>query len=185
MKELVAENLREAQQTQKQWYDKRARMMEFNVGDKVLLLLPTESKKLFARWQGPYKVVSRIGKVNYQVEMAGRRKPKRIFHVNMLRKFHSNDFVGFVQEDGVLEKEDVVWDDCCAEGLMLGEELSTAQCGEVQTLISKFSKVWSSVPGRTNKMMHPIETGSAPLFDNRCTGSLKLTRRKLWQKLRR
>ena len=73
MKELMAENLREAQQTQKQWYDKRARMMEFNVVDKVLLLLPTESKKLFARWQGPYKVVSRIGKVNCQVEMAGRR----------------------------------------------------------------------------------------------------------------
>ena len=80
----------------------------------------------------------------------------------MLRKFHSNDFVEFVQEDGVLEKEDVVWEDCCAEGLMLGEELSTAQCGEVQTLIRKFSKVWSSVPGRTNKIMHPIETGSAP-----------------------
>ena len=62
MKKLVADNLEKAQQEQKRW---KARSQEFSTGDKVLVFLPTESKKLFARWQGPYKVARKIGKVNY------------------------------------------------------------------------------------------------------------------------
>ncbi len=42
-----------------------------------------------------------------------------------------------------------------------GKELSVAQCGQVQTLIRKYSKVWSKVPGRTEKVAHSVETGSA------------------------
>ncbi len=93
MKELVADNLQDAQQTQKRWYDQKARTLEFEVGEQVLVLLPTDTKKLFARWQWSYKIVAKTGKVNYRVEMSGRRKPKRIFHVNMLRKYYSSEFV--------------------------------------------------------------------------------------------
>ncbi len=84
MSELVAENL---QSDQKRWYDKKARPQEFNSGEQVLVLLPTDTKKLFARWQGPYRVIKKIGKVNYLTE---RRKTKKIFHVNMLRQYHSS-----------------------------------------------------------------------------------------------
>ncbi len=68
---LVAENLQSAQEDQKRWYDKKARPQEFNSGEQVLVLLPTDTKKLFARWQG---VIKKIGKVNYQIEMTERRK---------------------------------------------------------------------------------------------------------------
>ena len=34
-----------------------------------MLVLPTESKKLFAHWRGSYKVFRKIGKVNYQVKL--------------------------------------------------------------------------------------------------------------------
>ncbi len=43
-------------------------MLEFEVGEQVLVLLPTESKKLFAQWQGPYKI---LAKTTYRVEMSG------------------------------------------------------------------------------------------------------------------
>ncbi len=135
-------------------------MLEFEVGEQVLVLLPTESKKLFARWQGPYKIVAKTGEVTYRVEMSGRRTPKQIFHVNMLRKYYSSDFVGFVQQGDTPEGEDVdVWEnDCSAEGMTTGKELSVAQCDQVQTLIKKYSK---KVPGRTEKIAHSVETGLA------------------------
>ena len=53
------------------------------------MLLPTSSNKLAAQWQGPYKVERRVGKVNYVVDMHDRRKRRRIFHISMLREFHS------------------------------------------------------------------------------------------------
>ena len=36
------------------FYDKRARSRKFDVGDKVLLLLPSESIKVLLQWDGPY-----------------------------------------------------------------------------------------------------------------------------------
>lgn len=40
--------MKEAQATQKLWYDKHARTREFQPGDKVLVLLPTSTNKLLA-----------------------------------------------------------------------------------------------------------------------------------------
>ena len=52
---LARENLEKVQIKQKTYYDKRARSRKFDVGDKVLLLLPTESNKLLLQWKGPYE----------------------------------------------------------------------------------------------------------------------------------
>lgn len=57
MSELVQQNLSKAQKQQKQWYDKNARARKFQPGQQVLVLLPTTTNKLFAQWQGPYKVL--------------------------------------------------------------------------------------------------------------------------------
>ena len=56
MSELVSENCKEAQMTQKRWYDQSARKREFTEGDQVLVLLPTVTNKLMVKWQGPYCV---------------------------------------------------------------------------------------------------------------------------------
>lgn len=72
MSTLTQANLKEAQTRQKSWYDKNARKREFKTGDQVLILLPTDTKKLQAQWQGPYEVTKRIGKVNYQVKLHDR-----------------------------------------------------------------------------------------------------------------
>ena len=65
MSELVQENLSKSQSQQKTWYDKKARVHEFQPGDLVLVLLPTSTSKLL---EGPYQIKRHMGKVTYVVD---------------------------------------------------------------------------------------------------------------------
>lgn len=65
MAKIVRENLTKVQQQQKRWYDRTAREREIRPDDQVLVLLPTSTNKLVAGWQGPYRVLRQVGKVNY------------------------------------------------------------------------------------------------------------------------
>ncbi|KAL5515899.1 hypothetical protein EMCRGX_G001144 [Ephydatia muelleri] len=49
MAELVKDNLEKAQETQKKWYNLNARERSFELGEKVLVLLPTSTNKLLAQ----------------------------------------------------------------------------------------------------------------------------------------
>ena len=97
--ELVHDNLDKAQKQQKAWYDQNARSRELTPGDDVLVLVPTSASKLFAQWQGPYKVVKKVGRVNYEISMPGRRKHKWVLHVNLLRRWYSSEDVCYLEED--------------------------------------------------------------------------------------
>ena len=68
---LALENLEKVQIKQKTYYDKRARSRKFDVGDKVLLLLPTESNKLLLQWKGPYEIVEVLNRMDYKVNVKG------------------------------------------------------------------------------------------------------------------
>ena len=89
MTDIVQENVANSQAQQKKWYDDKARFREFQVGEQVLVLLPTSSNKLLAQWQGPYQIVQWSGKVTYVVDMHDHRKRTRVLHVNMLKKFNT------------------------------------------------------------------------------------------------
>ena len=167
MTEIVKENLGRAQTKQKHWYDKAARLRQFKPGDQVLVLLPTETNKLLAGWQGPYQVVKRTGKVNYQIGMHDRRKRKRTFHVNMLREWHTpKNEAYFAQEVTDMNFEEVpVWN---GSGLTprvkptLGKQLSSVQRAELEHLLKHFSAdVIQDTPGRTTLIEHSIKTGDA------------------------
>ena len=106
MSELVQENMKKAQQKQKTWYDRNSREREFHPGDEVLVLLPTTTNKLLAQWQGPYRVLRRIGKVDYVIDMHDRRKRHRTFHVNMLRKWHEPAVSAFTAMEEVADEPD-------------------------------------------------------------------------------
>ena len=54
----------------------------------MLVLLPTRTEKLLAKWKGPYNVIRKVGKVNYELEMTDGRKGQKLFHVNMLKKWN-------------------------------------------------------------------------------------------------
>ena len=67
MTDHVHANLKASAVQQKKWYDRNARGRCFTAGDQVLVLLPSSTSKLTARWQGPYQVVKRVGEVNYLI----------------------------------------------------------------------------------------------------------------------
>lgn len=104
---LVRGNLEEARSQQKTWYDQNARERSFKEGDQVLVLLPTSAAKLEAQWQGPYKISKVVGRVNYLVHLHDKRKSKRIFHVNMLREWHSPLSNAYLTQAGEDEEEEI------------------------------------------------------------------------------
>ena len=69
--ELAMKNLQKVQGKQKVYYDRRAKPRSFKVGDKVLLLLPTDSNKLLLQWRGPFKIVEVLNHVDYRVNVNG------------------------------------------------------------------------------------------------------------------
>jgi hypothetical protein len=71
----------------KRWYDKYARNRVFKPGDKVLVFLPIPGHPLRARYFGPYEIESKLSDVNYVVKIPGRRKEKRVCHINMLKEY--------------------------------------------------------------------------------------------------
>lgn len=87
MTALAQEHMKTAQANQKTWYDKKARDRSFEPGQEVLLLLPTSDSKLLARWQGPYQITRRLGRVTYELFMPDKGKKHQHFHVNLLKEF--------------------------------------------------------------------------------------------------
>lgn len=85
---LAHQHMKAAQTKQKTWYDKNARERSLHPGQQVLLLLPTSDNKLLAKWQGPYEVTRRVGKLNYELYMPERKKKHQTFHVNLLKQYH-------------------------------------------------------------------------------------------------
>uniref|UniRef100_A0A8C5QCI0 Gypsy retrotransposon integrase-like protein 1 n=1 Tax=Leptobrachium leishanense TaxID=445787 RepID=A0A8C5QCI0_9ANUR len=70
----VYDNLKAAQSKQKQWYDRGARERVFEVGQKVLVLIPTRQNKLQAAWEDPFTILQRMNDVNYVVALDERGK---------------------------------------------------------------------------------------------------------------
>ena len=68
---LAQDNVRMLDIKQNAFYDKRARSRKFDVGDKVLLLLPSESNKVLLQWNGPYEVLEVVNAMNYKINVKG------------------------------------------------------------------------------------------------------------------
>ena len=81
---IALEELERSQSKNKRLYDRGAERRAFQVGDKVLILLPTDNNKLLLQWRGPF-VVERCGNGNnYGVEVNKRIKT---YHVHMLKPY--------------------------------------------------------------------------------------------------
>ena len=65
-----------------------AKKRVFQVGDKVLMLLPTDHNKLLMPWKGPFEVKRGNGGNNYQIEV---NKKIKMFH--MLKQYVERDNV--------------------------------------------------------------------------------------------
>ena len=66
----------------------KGREQKFDVGDKVLVLLPIAGHPLQAKYHGPYIVERKINDVDYIVSTPDRRKQRQLCHINMLKEYH-------------------------------------------------------------------------------------------------
>ena len=93
-------------------------MRRFQVGDKVLLLLPTDSNKLLLQWKGPFEVGELLNMVDYRIDVNG---VIGTYHDNILKQYverrsmtshclFANETVAEV--DGVDETDEYLLDGC-------------------------------------------------------------------------
>ena len=89
--EVAKENMKESQNRMKTRYDKGTKERKFSPGDKVLVFLPVTGRPLQARYFGPYVIEKKISDTDYIVLTPGRRKSKRLCHINMIKEYHERN----------------------------------------------------------------------------------------------
>ena len=164
MVEVVQENMEQAQKRQKQYYDRGTRGRDLEEGDQVLVLLPTRTNKLKLEWVGPYRVTRKVTKVDYEVETPGRRREKKVYHINLLKKWNSapeKAMLAVMESRGAEGPEAgglYLWG---SEIQMTMDEIETPGLGseerqQLLEVMEEFPVIFSSTPGRTSLTHHQI-----------------------------
>ena len=89
--QIVRENLKRAQRSQKAYYDTKCHGQRFRVGDRVWYRNRTRTrrKKFLKPWCGPWKVVKALSDVTYRIEeerrKPGKRRQRKVVHFNYLK----------------------------------------------------------------------------------------------------
>ena len=171
-KDIVHDNMRRSQVRQKEWYDKKARELKLEAGDEVLVLLPDHSEKLLAKWKGPFKVTRRLGAVNYEVEITTPQHRLKIFHINMLKKWHEPEAGPESEEVYCVmdEQEELPCLDRNNQEMseaIFGEDLTVQQRKQMESVIQRHNAVIRQAPGRTDLVTHRIPTNDLPAIRQR------------------
>jgi hypothetical protein len=95
MVRTVQQNLKEAQDRQKSYVDKKRRHLEFQVGDHVYLKVKARKSslklgncaKLAPRFCGPFEILARIRPIAYQLALPINLRIHNVFHVLLLKKY--------------------------------------------------------------------------------------------------
>ena len=153
----------------------KTKKRKFLVGEKVLLLLPSDKNKLMIQWRGPYPIVEcRNNGGDYVVKVGNK---KRLYHVNILKKFYERkcNFVyheiedispkvvqvsfvdsGNSDEPGQLELPNNPPGSC----LNINPNLDKAQKDQLAGIVDEFSDVFSDTPGKTSTIKHKVKLTS-------------------------
>ena len=179
---IAQEELLKSRKKNKALYDRRAKRREFQEGDKVLLLLPTDTNKLLMQWKGPYEIMSRCGKGNdYRIKV---NKKVKTFHANMLKRYIERDdqdgtpqrnsdnnqvmscdactgIIGGDEDLSVNDEEMMELANChlkeTVKDVKLGIELTKIQQEEMMDTLVRYAEVFSDIPGKTDMIEHKIE----------------------------
>ncbi|XP_050815709.1 uncharacterized protein LOC127054067 [Gopherus flavomarginatus] len=163
---LAKENLKDAQEEQKAWYDRRTRERSFKVGDQVMVLKVQQAHKMEASWEGPFTVQERLGAVNYLITFPTSTLKPKVYHVNSLKPFYSRDLK--VCQFTAQGEDDTEWpegvyyegkSDGGVEEVTLSTSLECLQRQQIKKLCTSFAPLFSATPGRTERAYHSIDTG--------------------------
>ncbi|GJW66460.1 putative nucleotidyltransferase, ribonuclease H [Tanacetum coccineum] len=99
LSDLARASLDKAAKNMKKWADEKRRHVKFEVGDQVMVkLLPQQFKSLrkvhkglIRRYEGPFPVIGRVGKVSYRVQLPPKLKIHPVFHVSFLKPYHGDE----------------------------------------------------------------------------------------------
>ena len=181
---LVEKSLKESHVKSKSHFDRKARLRQLKAGDKVLILLPTDSHKLLMQWKGLFEVIERVGVTDYRVQL---ESGTNVFHINMLKQYFSCDGDNTDNSQSrskseadevenvtvtVLEEEvddplevhlpssaeshlETVYD------VHICPDLTAQQKDELCELLNEFSDIFTDLPGKTHVAEHRIQ-----LIDN-------------------
>ena len=164
----------QAKNRQKKFFDQRSKVRELEIGQRVLILLPTSNNKLLAEWKGPYTVLEKVSPVDYKIQM--NRKASKVFHINMLKAYFEReestgtqereeavnclDFVCSASEK-IEENEQVVCNPLLVqtEGIqdvVISECIASEQKDDVSRLLERYEDVITNIPGSTDLVVHDI-----------------------------
>ncbi|XP_041461733.1 uncharacterized protein LOC121413037 [Lytechinus variegatus] len=163
------------------YYNQKAKHREFQIGDRVLLLLPTDRNKLLLQWKGPFEVVSKVSSTDYRIDLNGKLK---VFHINLLKKYHDRNNTSPSLSDtvtacsAVIECEDNAEDENTPSSspltnrsllqpfplqakesladVTINPDLSPSQKEQVNALLNNYKDVMSDLPNRTSLGEHNI-----------------------------
>ena len=159
---MVREHMQQAQLVQARVYNSGAQVREFQPGDKVMVLVPTQECKFLAKWHGPYEVVERVGPANYRVSQPGRRRTTQIYHINLLKRWHEPDqpavHVMSAQSPRLTTPE-----------VRMGGQLKGQQIQDLKELLDQNRDVFSDLPGSTKVIMHDIVSAATGLSPFQCS----------------
>jgi hypothetical protein len=170
-------NIHAVQQKNKSkvWYDRKARDRTFEPGDEILALLPLPGNPLQAKYCGPYRVLEKLGPLDYLIDTPNRRKSKRVCHINLLKPYRRRDNKLFPRPPGDIPPVclvEIVDESLTDFGNTIPalkdikqstlcdpkpECLSEVQQKQLTALLSDFADIFRDVPGRTSTITHHIE----------------------------
>ncbi|GJV43866.1 putative reverse transcriptase domain-containing protein [Tanacetum coccineum] len=96
----IKQRMQAARDRQKSYADLKRKLMEFQVGDKVMLKVSPwkgvvrfgKRGKLNPRYVGPFKVLEKVGEVAYKLELPEElSRVHNTFHVSNLKKCHADE----------------------------------------------------------------------------------------------
>ena len=173
-RQIAMENLKEAQSKMKGWYDRKARIRKFNVGDKVLVLFPMQGHPMKARYSGPWEIERQLSDVNYIVKTPGRRKSNQLCHINMLKRYHERA-EGKVNSVNIVNATEEIRDEISemrlekCDGKMLDNStvlknmnfklrhMELEKREELIGVIKSYKNLFQDTPRRTNAIVHDVE----------------------------
>ena len=167
--QVAKRGLEEAQGVYKNYYDRKGRNRRFDVGQRVLVLLPTEHNKLTLQWKGPYEIIEVINKMDYKIKVGGKTK---IYHANLLKRYlerQEDDTAGIAVIEAECHDEGAVDDEQLLDisnlsgsktyhAVKYNPLLTERQMKEAKSLVKEFQQIFTENLGSTHLAEHRIET---------------------------